>query len=146
MARIGGSGAVVQMLQQQADAEISQANPVSATLYEVLATTKNVKIISMMVYITWAVTQPTPLEIVVTVDGKTLIFSQANPVSGTWYTPVIAVYDGDALQIMANSVSVGSQQAFENSSGRSVRVQVRVTWATTQPTPLVCRVKYAKIP
>ena len=30
--------------------------------------------------------------------------------------------------------------------GRSVKVEVRITWAVTQPTPLVCRVKWAKIP
>jgi len=46
---------------QQPDAVISQANPVSTTLYPVLATNYRVRIITMNAAITWAVTQPTPL-------------------------------------------------------------------------------------
>ena len=47
--------------QHQADAVLSQANPVSATLYTVLGTTANVRILTIDTNVTWAVTQPTPL-------------------------------------------------------------------------------------
>ena len=130
---------------QQADAVISQANPVSTTLYEVLATTKNVRIISMEADITWAVTQPTPLEIVMTIDGIPVIYRMDNPVSGTGYKPRAAQSFAAASQYLTATAATDEIIAFL-CEGRSVRVQVRVTWAVTQPTPLGCRVKYARIP
>ena len=144
MAESSGSGARVQVFQQQADAAISQANPVSTTLYEVLATTKNVRIISIAAYVTWAVTQPTPLEVVVSIDGITKIYLIINPVSATTYHARPTAISDDNNQTLDSSY-FDHQRAFLL-EGRSVRVQVRVTWAITQPSPLVCRVKYAKIP
>lgn len=129
--------------QQQADAAISQANPVSTTLYTVLAATANVRIISISATVTWAVTQPNPLEVLVTIDGNTLVFIAANPVSATPYFAVIEPYAPETTQILSNDVNSTRYRAFLL-EGRSVQVQVRVTWAVTQPTPLVCRVKYAK--
>jgi len=147
MAETSGSGARVQMMQHQADAVISQADPVSAQLYEVLATTKNVRIISIVSQVTWATTQPTPLEILVTIDGNTLIFTATNPVSATWYLAFAALNQAESAQnTAAYSGTLAEQMRAFMLEGRSVRVQVRITWAVTQPTPLVCRVKYAKIP
>ena len=143
-----GSGARVQMMQHQADAVISQNNPVSAQLYEVLATTKNVRIISLSAKITWAVTQPTNLQIVVTIDGQTLVFYSSSPGSASDYIAWIVSANSEAAQGDMHA-AVGVHTDNPRSSlleGRSVRVQVRITWAVTQPTPLVCRVKYAKIP
>lgn len=129
------------VFQHQADAVISQANPVSTTLYEVLATTKNVRIIGIGAVLTWATTQPNPLEILVTIDGVTVIFNKQNPVTATSYYARIIDPITDIQYIDATI----PQFAFLL-EGRSVKVEVRVTWATTQPTPLVCRVKWAKIP
>ncbi len=148
MAESSGSGARVQVFQQQADAAISQANPVSTTLYEVLATTKNVRILGIACQVTWATTQPTPLEVLVTIDGQTIIYTMVNPVTATPYAPYVSPATDIAaaasqLLIAAWTAALLPVVPLE---GRSVRVQIRLTWATTQPTPLVCRVKYAKIP
>jgi len=142
MAETSGSGARVQMMQQQADAAISQADPVSTTLYEVLATTKNVRILSISAAITWAVTQPTPLEVVVTIDGRSIIYSKTDPVSASYYNAGRVGSNAEGFQTLDGT---GQYLTFLL-EGRSVRVQIRITWAVTQPTPLVCRVKYAKIP
>ena len=128
---------------QQLDAAIVQANPVSTTLYEVLPTTNNVKIISISAEIDWGITQPTPLEIVMTIDGITTIFSQTNPVTGTIYSPFRTVYDTEAGQLMNSDIDSALRTTFPIEGG-TVRVQIRITWAVTQPTPLKCRVKYAK--
>ena len=123
---------------------ISQANPVSDTLYEVLATTRNVRIISIETDVTWAVTQPDPLHVVVTIDGISTIFRVNNPVSATpYYVSSNAFTAADNQILEVTDRSTGKSFLIE---GRSVRVQIRVTWAVTQPTPLVCRVKYAKVP
>ena len=126
--------------EHQADEVLTQANPVSGTLYEVLATTKNVRVISIGTNITWGVTQPTPLEIVVTVDGQTVIFSKTNPVSATAYE---AAFESDGGTQLSNYNVAVPMRAFLL-EGRSVRIQVRITWAVTQPTPLRVRVVYAK--
>jgi len=137
------NGKIAQGYEHQADAAISQANPVSTTLYTVLDTTKNVRIISIEAMITWAVDQPSPLEVVVTVDGVSIIFNRDNPVTATeyfgeWYGNKAG---GDLIAFAAGTTA----RPFLL-EGRSIKVQIRVTWAGTQPTPLVCRVKWAKIP
>lgn len=148
MAEIRGAGAPNTVFVQQADAAISQADPVSTTLYEVLATTKNVRILGIACQVTWAVTQPTPLEVVVTIDGQTIIYSMVNPVTATPYAPYVA--PATDIATAANQLMIAAWTAallpIAILEGRSVRVQIRITWAVTQPTPLVCRVKYAKIP
>lgn len=128
---------------QRADAVISQANPVSTTLYEVLATTKNVRLIAIATNITWAVTQPTPLEVVITIDGITLVYGKANPVSTSDYEPFMRSDMPEANNQLTDKNTYLPFRPFML-EGKTVRVQVRVTWAVTQPTPLVCRVKYAK--
>jgi len=132
------------LFKHQADATLSQANPVSATLYTVLATTKNVRIISIKTNITWAVTQPTPLEVVVTIDGITMIFWVTNPGSATDYFASVEAGVDETLQTLETTDRLKTGRPFLL-EGRSVKVEVRITWAVTQPTPLVCRVKYAKI-
>lgn len=140
---VGGSGSRVQMLQQQADAVLSQVDPVSATLYTVLDTQKNVRIESINAIITWATTQPTPLHVLATVDGITFIFRVSNPVSATNYYASRQSNAAQDNQVLETDERVARPFLLE---GRSVKVEIRITWATTQPTPLVCRVKYAKIP
>ena len=128
---------------QQADAAISQNNPVSTTLYEVLPTTRNVRVISISASITWAVTQPTPLEVVMTIDGQSVVFIVANPVSASPYEAANQFQQAETAQGLLSGIYYSAYRSFLR-EGRSVRVQVRVTWAVTQPTPLVCRVKWAK--
>jgi hypothetical protein len=129
----------------QADATLSQANPVSTTLYTVLNTTRDVRLRSINANITWAVTQPTPLEIVVTIDGQTITYIGANPVSATEYEAKPNKQNSDTNQYLGVIVNDVQSPGGFLLEGKSVRVQVRVTWAVTQPTLLVCRVKYAKL-
>lgn len=124
------------------DAAISQANPVSTTLYTVLPTRKNVKIKSIAFNITWAVTQPTPLDIVLTIDGNAITHRVDNPVSAQFYELQIAKHGAETAQ---GTVALNNDRFLEAYKGRSVKVEARITWAITQPTPLVCRVKWEKI-
>ena len=126
----------------QADAVLIQANPISGIKYTVLDTTKNVRIIGICAYITWATTQPTPLKVHLTIDGQNIIFTKVDPVSAAPYQAVHGIH-----------ITVGNQVLIDNTieptrsillEGRSVKVEAEITWGTTQPTPLVCRVKYAK--
>lgn len=145
MVRLNGSGTPAKVPVQQADAVLSQANPVSDTEYTILDTTKNVEIDGIAVNVTWATTQPTPLLITVYIDGKTIIHTQANPVSTQNYIPLDLPNNADANQVC--KVTAGTyidQLPKPLYKGRSVKVTMTLTWATTQPTPLVCRVKYAK--
>jgi hypothetical protein len=90
--------------------------------------------------VTWAVTQPNPVEVIVTVDGIPFIFTIANPVSTTKYFASLSTVAADA-QMMESTDRPARTYLLE---GQSVKVEIRVTWAVTQPTPLNCRVKYAK--
>lgn len=141
---VGGSGSPNKVFVQQADAAISQANPVSTTLYEVLATTKNVRVLSLFAKVTWAVNQPTPLEAVVTIDGQTISYGIDNPVSATNY--FACAYGAGAEANQSLNVNDHSADRAFILEGRSVRIQARITFAAGAPTPLVCRVKYARIP
>lgn len=137
------------VFEQQADAYLSQANPVSATLYTVLPTTRNVRITSIYCEVVWATTQPTPMEIVVTIGGVSQVYQQVNPVTATGYFASVAPNQTAALQSMLTTLSSGGVHSpllvpFV-SEGSSVKVEIRITWATTQPTPLKCRVKYARV-
>ena len=129
----------------QSDATLSQANPVSGTKYTVLDTTKNLRIIGISVKITWATTQPTPLEVHITIDGNTITHTFTDPVSATEYV---------AYRDRSKAATAQGLKAFLEADeltapaflyeGRSVKVEAEITWATTQPTPLEVRVKYAK--
>jgi len=126
---------------QQADAELTQNNPSNTTLYTVLATTKNVRIIGISFNITWAVTQPTAMRVYITIDGLTIISGIGAPVSGTSYH-VDMVSDNVLISMPATTTDNAQIRAFLL-EGRSVKVEVEVDWAVTQPTPLFCRVRYA---
>ena len=128
--------------QHQTDATLSQANPVSTTLYNVLPLTNNVRLISISTEVTWGVTQPTPLDVVITIDGVSVIFTKTNPVSANGYECAFISPEA-STQVMSSGGGYSGARAFLM-EGRSVQVDVRITWAVTQPTPLVCRVKWAK--
>lgn len=130
------------MFQHQADATLAQANPVSATLYTVLATINNVRIIGVEIDVTWTV-QPTPLDIVITIDGVTMTFTVANPVSTTKYYASLNMSADATAQTLETTDRAATGRPFLL-EGRSVQVQARTTGGTTSA--LNARVKYAKIP
>lgn len=133
-----------QSYQQQPDATLAQDNPVSTTLYTVLAVTPYARIISIETDITWTITQPTPLEIIVTIDGVSVIFLVANPVSTTKHYASLTALNTMATQVLEATDRCATGRPFLL-EGKSVLVQARITWAITQPTPLNARVKYAKM-
>jgi hypothetical protein len=132
------------VFQEQVDAFISQDDPVSTTIYPVLPTSMNVKIHSIEEDITWAITQPNPMQVRVTVDGITIIHSQVDPVSATpYYCRRIPGVDA-VNQLMTTDQAIAMNEAAPLYEGRSVRVDCLVIWAANQSTPLVCRVKWAQ--
>jgi hypothetical protein len=122
----------------QADAVLSQANPVSGTKYAVLPTTRNVRIIGSMIYVTWTV-QPNPLELHMLVDGIQCTWAQANPVSPTFYYPYN--HPGYAANSQYLDTTRPDNRVFLL-EGRSIFVEAEITGGTVNP--LVCRVKYEK--
>ena len=128
--------------QQHADATLSQDNPVSATLYTVFAAARNVRIISVNVSVTWTV-QPTPLEIVLTIDGQTIIHAQTNPTSAGNYMIRRKGNAAESAQVFQTDDTEDSRKAFVY-EGRTVKVEARTTGGTTSN--LSARVKHAKIP
>ena len=124
----------------QADAVLSQANPVSATLYQVLAASKNVRLIGMTVYVTWTV-QPSPLEVVMTIDGLTRTWLRANPVSLTPYYPLLVPDYSSAAEFMDTAGGTAASKSFLLEA-RNLRIQVRTTGGTVQNIDAI--VKYAK--
>jgi len=156
MAMTGGSGARIQMMQQQADSVTIVASPVSGTKYEwrtgetgagaALGTQKNVRIISMAMIITWATTQPTPMNAIVTIDSVPVTFVCINPVTATYYGCVNKESSAENDQDGKAAInSITPYRAFLR-EGRSVKIEIQITWATTQPTNLTLRVKWQKIP
>jgi len=123
--------------EQQADATLNQATPVSGTQYEVLATTRNCRIITIAVRCTWTV-QPTPLEIWITIDGVTERHYFTDPVSDTAY------YVGNEQPFVAeNNMATAPHvhRAFYE-EGRSVKIEAEITGGTVSN--LSARVKYAR--
>jgi hypothetical protein len=132
------------VFQQQADATLSQANPVSGTKYTVLDTVKNARIITIAITVTWTV-QPAPLEVWVTIDGQTLRFFHATPVSAQPYEAITnAPQNADQPLIEIGAWATEPYNFGFLLEGRSVKVEVETTGGTVSN--LSARVKYAKIP
>jgi len=138
--------------EQQVDSVTIVAAPVSGTKYEwrtgesgagaVLGTQTNVKVIGVAVQLTWATTQPTPLEIHFTVDGVPIIYGFVDPVTATYYFPFVSQFRATASQVLSTSDTANNRPYLME--GRSVKIECEITWATTQPTNLTMRVKWAK--
>jgi len=125
--------------ERQADATLTQANPVSTTEYTVLDTTKN----CVLHGISFETTGGTVSEVKakVYIDGQTIEYVKANPVSGTPYTAKnTEILAEDAQETDTTSYS---RYNYALLMGRSIKVVVVVTW-TVQPTPLEARVQYSK--
>lgn len=126
-----------------ADAVLSQASPVSGTKYTVLAITKNCRILSLVVQVTWSV-QPNPLEAHLTIDGIPLIITQANPASATPYAMAQSVAADFLAAVAGVFVTVYSAVNVPiQYEGRSVKVEVEITGGTVSL--LECRVKYSRL-
>lgn len=126
--------------QQQADATLSQANPVSGTKYTVLDTTLYARIINIDLMITWTV-QPTPLECHVTIDGQARLFTTANPQSDHRYTALIDTNPLVATDVLGIDLLVLHRSFLLE--GKSIKIEAETTGGTVQN--LEARVKYAKL-
>jgi hypothetical protein len=128
----------------QADAALNQAAPGDGVEYTVLDTTKNVRIISMIVQCTWTV-QPTPLELHLTIDGVSHTYAMANPVSATPYIaralPDLSELNQGLTALTGSITDVTACVPFLI-EGRSVKVTAEITGGTVSN--LTARVKYAK--
>jgi len=122
----------------QADATLSQGNPVSGTEYEVLATTRNVRILGIAVKCTWTV-QPSPLEIHITIDGQVLTYIKTDPVSDQNYAPTPSSASAPDANILGTSLMQYRAFLLE---GRSIAVTAEITGGTVSN--LSARVKYAR--
>lgn len=127
---------------QQADVTISQANPVSTTIYSVLAVNVHVRILAISAYVAWAVTQPDPLEVIITTSSNSYIYTKTTPVTTTYYSA--CTIRGHVSEVQQVLDAAGSESRAFLFDDKSISVGVRVTWGVTQPTLLVCRVKWAK--
>jgi len=138
--------------EQQVDSVTIIANPVSGTKYgwragptgsgAELGAQKNVRIISIEAILTWATTQPTPLEVHAVIDLETFKWSQTDPVS---VTPYFVQFHGSVAptsEFLETTDPVGSRSFLVE--GRSAKIEIEITWATTQPTDLTLRVKWAR--
>ena len=128
---------------RMADATLSQATPTTATLYTALDTTRNVRIHSVTASVTWTV-QPTPLDVVITIDGNTVTHSFTDPVTATVYAIAESVAADDAAataQVLATTLSATVLLAIYE--GQSVKVEARTTGGTVSL--LTARVKYSKL-
>ena len=121
----------------QPDAVVDQANPISTTLYQVLAPSLNVRILSMAGNVVWTV-QPTPLEIVVTIDGITITHTVDNPISGTYYYARIWENNPENIQGLDPVPVDGRAFLYE---GRNIGVEARTTGGTVQN--ITARLKHA---
>lgn len=127
------------------DVTLSQANPVANTLYPLLPTTRNAKIWSAVAQIQWTV-QPTPLQVILTIDGKIVVHGFTNPATVTSYAVVHGVaedYMDENNQLLAIAYSAAIPNPLYE--GKTVRVDVRtgsVTAGTTQN--LTARLKYSQ--
>lgn len=130
--------------QQQVDVLLNQSNPVSTTFYPVLPTTVNARLESIGIYVVWATNQPSELRVSITIDGKTISHHVANPLNATLYYPQL-VDDTAVNQLLATTFDILTLMALSLLEGKSVKVDASTTWAVTQPSALVCRLKYAKL-
>lgn len=121
---------------RQPDAVLNQANPVSGQLYTVLATAPNTRVRSIMAYVVWTV-QPSPLEVIVTVDGQVVNYSVVNPATTTNYMAEPRPQYAENAQTLV-TWNANKEYVFLL-EGRSVLIQARTTGGTVQT--LFCRVK-----
>ena len=143
---------------RQADSVTLIAAPVSGTKYvwragetgagAELGDQSNVRIISINAVLTWATTQPTPLEVHITIDGQAIIHAKVNPVSADFHNAYVSRSTSQVTQSLETDLVASAAVFFPSPlyEGRSFKVEVEITWAVTQPTNLIMRVKWARWP
>jgi len=138
-----GSPAAMIPPERQPTTVLDQNNPADGIWYTVLEE-KNARIYSLSAKCTWSV-QPLSMEVRVTVDGATHIFSKANPTSDTWAYPLLAAQDADDSHPLVEAAyySFVAYRAFWL-EGRNVKVEARVTGGTVSN--LFMRIHPAKWP
>lgn len=126
----------------QADAAYTKAAPTSGDKYTVLDTTKKVRIISIMVKVTWTV-QPTPIEVHITIDGNAIIHTQANPVSAQPYVAALDPTQDLSTQHLAIVGAADLKTGLPSFiyEGKTVKVEMETTGGTVSG--LSGLVKYA---
>jgi hypothetical protein len=122
----------------QGDATLSVDNPISGTKYTVLATTRNVRIITICVKVIWTV-QPTPLEAHITANGVNITLSFTNPVTATWYFDILFNPNNDDGALSAANPTSTRPFLLES---QSVKIEVETTGGTVSN--LSARVKWAR--
>lgn len=129
----------------QADAVLTQSNATETTDYTVLDTTPNVRIYSIYAEATETDTV-TNLKVTITIDGVSIVHTQASVTTGTPYYCNKAAMKTAATQTMTDS-DPSNAMAFL-CEGRSVKVAVQCTTTGSDADidTLECRVKYGKIP
>ena len=130
------------VFEHQPDAVLDQTDPDSGTKYVVLDTTKNVRIISIMIQCTWTV-QPNPLEIWLTIDGQVLRFYFSDPESATPYFAFLNPGGPVTNEGLTVNMAYAVYKAFLI-EGRNIKVEAEITGGTVSN--LSARVKWAKIP
>lgn len=130
----------------QPPAYVNQA-PVSGTKYEwssdgtqtnKLGALSNVRLMSIVVSVTWTV-QPTPLEVHVTIDGETIVFTLTNPATATDY---VANFVRKSANGVLSTLAVGQNMGNLMLEGRSVKVECETTGGTVSN--ITMYVRYAK--
>jgi len=141
--------------EHQVDSVTIIANPISGTRYEwragatgagaLLGDQLNVRILSASLVVTWATTQPDPIEIHFTIDGILITHAMFNPVTMVPYSPYKNPYRAslNALTQAMIAVNTADLVAIEY-EGRSIKVECEIIWAITQPTNLIMRIKWAQ--
>ena len=131
--------------EHQPDATIDVTDPVSGTKYEwesppgtPLGTQKKVRLIDVILKVMWTV-QPTPLEVHITIDGRSLIYVIGDPASDTYYS---LDYMGAGAEGGALSTTIRTSTRAFTLEGRSVKVEAEITGGTVSL--LRARVKWAK--
>lgn len=144
-----------QIFQMQPDALVNMSGgtpPGSGVKYEwstdgsvanAIGTQKNVRIISMLVNVTWS-GQPDPLEIHGTIDGVAYKWTfTPNPASATNYFARLDAGVAENAQLLNTTDTLPAGRGFLL-EGRSIKIEVETTGGTVSA--LNARIKWAKIP
>ena len=130
------------LYEYQDDATLVQDDPVSTEINPVLLASDKVKVYSISASVTWTV-QPSPLEIIVIIDGTTTILHvQEDPVSEQEYSAILLAGEPPWLQGM-DTTGLASSRAFIY-EGHNVAINARTTGGTVSN--ITCRVKWGQIP
>lgn len=128
-----------------ADAVPSDTTEIASnTNQTVLDTAHNVRIYSIYAEVTDAESL-TNLIVTVTIDGNSIIHTEASPSTGTVYYCVVVPAVAAASQALSATGTLLTDKAFLY-EGNSVKVQIKCTVDTGTLEKLECRVKYGVKP